>query len=386
MKLDKDTTRTLAFLVFGGIAFYCLLEHLPAVFAALCWLAGLFQPLFIGFCIAFVLNVPMRFLERHVLVNTKRRALAALRRPLCIAISLVFILTVLSLIVVLVVPELLGALSVLGQMIPRFVDDALVFLRDWSQENADSLPTLQQWLADLSLDWGEVGRRLIEAVTAGAGSLLGGTVQVVSAIAGGITNGVIAFILALYMLLSKETLSKQLRAVVRAVLRPVTANRLERLVSLSARTFASFVTGQCCEACILGTLCWLGMTLLRLPYAPMIGALVGFTALIPIVGAFIGTIVGAFMIGMVDIVQAVWFVVFLLTLQQIEGNLIYPRVVGSSVGLPAMWVLIAVTIGGAVSGIGGMLFAVPVVSILYSLSRMYTEHLLKQKGVKYEDL
>ena len=176
------------------------------------------------------------------------------------------------------------------------------------------------------------------------------------------------------------------RAVVRAVLRPVTANRLERLVSLSARTFASFVTGQCCEACILGTLCWLGMTLLRLPYAPMIGALVGFTALIPIVGAFIGTIVGAFMIGMVDIVQAVWFVVFLLTLQQIEGNLIYPRVVGSSVGLPAMWVLIAVTIGGAVSGIGGMLFAVPVVSILYSLSRMYTEHLLKQKGVKYEDL
>ena len=378
--------KNLALLVCGGILFYCLLQNWAAIFAGLSWCLRLLQPLFVGFCIAFVLNVPMRFLEKHILVHPKRPAAAKLRRPLCIVISLAFIVAVLTLIVRLVVPELISAFGVLGQMIPKFLNDALTWLQKWSGENAESLPALQDWLMGLKLDWGAIGKSIISFATSGASSLLGGTVQVASSIVGGITNGVISFILALYMLLSKETLARQFKAVSRALLRERAARRVEYVVSLSARTFANFVTGQCTEACILGTLCWLGMTLLQFPYAPMIGALVGFTALIPIVGAFVGTIVGAFMIGMVNPMSAVWFVVFLLTLQQIEGNLIYPRVVGSSVGLPALWVLSAVTIGGTVSGVGGMLFAVPVASILYSLARTYTQYRLERKEIRYEDL
>ena len=238
----------------------------------------------------------------------------------------------------------------------------------------------------MKIDWAGIGRSLITFATTGAGNLLGSTVQVATSIAGSLTNLMFSFFLALYMLLGKEKLIRQIRAVLRAVFPLAAVRRIEAVLSLSARIFASFITGQCTEACILGTLCWLGMTLLRLPYAPMIGALIGFTALIPIVGAFMGTIVGAFMIAMVNPMSAVWFVVFLLTLQQFEGNLIYPRVVGSSVGLPGIWVLSAVTIGGAISGIVGMLFSVPVASILYALVRTGTRRRLKEKQISYDSI
>lgn len=383
---QEITFKKLCLLVLGGIGFFWILQNYLLVLSIGGWVFGLLQPLFIGFCIAFVLNVPMRFLEGHLFTRTKKPILQALRRPLCILISIVFIVTVLSVIFLLVIPELLNAFGVLAKSIPLFLDAVLKGLQNWSAENADAIPSLQQWLANLKIDWAGIGRSLITFATTGAGNLLGSTVQVATSIAGSLTNLMFSFFLALYMLLGKEKLIRQIRAVLRAVFPLAAVRRIEAVLSLSARIFASFITGQCTEACILGTLCWLGMTLLRLPYAPMIGALIGFTALIPIVGAFMGTIVGAFMIAMVDPMSAVWFVVFLLTLQQFEGNLIYPRVVGSSVGLPGIWVLSAVTIGGAISGIVGMLFSVPVASILYALVRTGTKRRLKEKQISYDSI
>ena len=380
------TFQKLCLLVLGGIGFFWILQNYLLVLSIGGWVFGLLQPLFIGFCIAFVLNVPMRFLEGHLFTRTKKPILQALRRPLCILISIVFIVTVLSVIFLLVIPELLNAFGVLAKSIPLFLDAVLKGLQNWSAENADAIPSLQQWLANLKIDWAGIGRSLITFATTGAGNLLGSTVQVATSIAGSLTNLMFSFFLALYMLLGKEKLIRQIRAVLRAVFPLAAVRRIEAVLSLSARIFASFITGQCTEACILGTLCWLGMTLLRLPYAPMIGALIGFTALIPIVGAFMGTIIGAFMIAMVNPMSAVWFVVFLLTLQQFEGNLIYPRVVGSSVGLPGIWVLSAVTIGGAISGIVGMLFSVPVASILYALVRTGTKRRLKEKQISYDSI
>lgn len=383
---QEITFKKLCLLVLGGIGFFWILQNYLLVLSIGGWVFGLLQPLFIGFCIAFVLNVPMRFLEGHLFTRTKKPILQALRRPLCILISIVFIVTVLSVIFLLVIPELLNAFGVLAKSIPLFLDAVLKGLQNWSAENADAIPSLQQWLANLKIDWAGIGRSLITFATTGAGNLLGSTVQVATSIAGSLTNLMFSFFLALYMLLRKEKLIRQIRAVLRAVFPLAAVRRIEAVLSLSARIFASFITGQCTEACILGTLCWLGMTLLRLPYAPMIGALIGFTALIPIVGAFMGTIIGAFMIAMVNPMSAVWFVVFLLTLQQFEGNLIYPRVVGSSVGLPGIWVLSAVTIGGAISGIVGMLFSVPVASILYALVRTGTKRRLKEKQISYDSI
>ena len=378
MKLDKPTLLRLALVLGGCVVLYWALCNLALLGAALGMLAGVLFPLTLGFCIAFVLNVPMRFLERHLFLRTQKPVLKRLRRPLCILISLVFILAVLTAVFWLVVPELVNALVVLANTVPPFLSKATA----WLQDNADRFPQLESWLAGLDIDWAKTGRDIITYLTGQFSSLLGGTVQVISATVGGVTNVVIAFILALYILLGKEKLKAQCTAVCRAFLPERFAKGLLYVARLSSDTFASFVTGQCIEACILGTLCWLGMTLFRFPYAPMIGALVGFCALIPIVGAVIGTVVGAFMIMMVDPVQAILFVIFLLTLQQIEGNLIYPRVVGSSVGLPAIWVLASVTVGGSLWGIGGMLFAVPVCSILYTLMRRVTQYRLAEKEAK----
>ena len=375
MKLDKTTLLHLGLVLGGCVVLYWALCNLAVLAVALGALARVLFPLTLGFCIAFVLNVPMRFLERHLFPHTKKNALNRLRRPLCILISLLFILAVLAVVIRLVVPELVNAFVVLANTVPPFLTRITAWLRD----NADQYPQLESWMASLDIDWAQTGREIFTYLTNRFSSLVDSTVQVISGTVGGLTNAVIAFILALYILLGKEKLKSQCAAVCRAFLPERVSNVVTSVARLSSNTFASFVTGQCIEACILGTLCWLGMSLFRLAYAPMIGALVGICALIPIVGAVIGMVVGAFMILMVDPLQAVLFIVFLLALQQIEGNLIYPRVVGSSVGLPAIWVLASVTVGGSLWGIGGMLFAVPVCSILYTLARQVTRQRLEKK-------
>ena len=374
--------KKLFLLIAGGIGLYWVLENIAVLWDALRFVLHLSFPLVLGFCIAYVLNAPMRFFERHLFQKTKDKRLLALRRPLCIVISLLFIVAVIALVFVLVIPELAKAFTVLGSAVPSTINSVIA----WAQQHSSGLPMVQEWLENLSIDWNAMGKSLLDFISTGAGTLLGGTVQVVSSTVSGITNFTIAFVLALYILLGKETLKRQVKALCAAYLPPKAGQDLMFVTRLASRTFANYVTGQCTEACILGTLCWLGMALLRLPYAPMVGALVGISALIPIVGACVGLVVGALMILMVSPFQALVFVIFLLVLQQIEGNLIYPRVVGSSVGLPAIWVLAAVTVGGSVMGIGGMLFAVPVASVLYALVRLDAKKKLEARGLKYEEL
>lgn len=371
MKIEKKTLYTAAGFVFAAIFFAWALENWNVFTQGLGNIFALFSPLLVGFCIAFVLNVPMRFLERFLFPHAQHKRIVKLRRPLALVIALCFIVAVLSLVVTLVVPELVNAFTVLGDSTARFLTQA----QKWAIENATTFPELKDWLTNLQLNWAEIGKTALSYVTDGASGLLAGATHFVVGLTGGVMQFIIAFIFSIYILLDKENLKRQFSRLFQTVLPAKGCANLFFIGRLSARTFASFVTGQCTEACILGTLCWLGMTLLQFPYAPMIGALVGFTALIPIVGAFIGTFVGAFMIVMTgNLMQAVWFVVFLLVLQQIEGNLIYPRVVGSSVGLPALWVLAAVTVGGSISGIVGMLFAVPVCSVIYALTRLMVQH------------
>ena len=378
MKLDKLTVLKILGIAGAAIFFYWALQNLSLLADAAGWLLNILWPLLLGFCMAFVLNIPMRFFERHLLKNPKNKRAAALRRPLCILLSLLAIIVILTAVFALVVPELLSAFAVLGEAIPEFLTAA----QKWALEGADRFPQAEQWLASLQIDWNETGKKLLSYVTEGAGNLLGGTVSVLSGIVGGVFNAIMAFIFALYILLGKEKLKSQTARVCVAFLPRKWADSLFFVANMASRTFAKFVSGQCTEACILGTLCWLGMSLLRLPYAPMIGALVGITALIPIVGAWVGLIVGAFMIGMESLTQALIFVIFLLVLQQVEGNLIYPRVVGSSVGLPPIWVLAAVTVGGSLWGIAGMLFAVPVCSILHALLRLGVHRRLEAQALQ----
>lgn len=363
LKLEKGTVRTLALVLFGAILFYWALDHWDLLWDAVRLCARLMFPFFLGFCIAFVLNVPMRALEKKFWPQTDKKALNALRRPTCILVSLVLILAILTAVVMLVVPELVNAFGVPGRPGACFPEKCAGMASGERRRlpcpaglavfRADRLERHRQnavWLCDhrrgqysgrhRTCSDGHCGRhhqhhhRLHFCFVYSAWQ---GKIQTPAYCAGA---GLPA---------------------------PAHVRRAGHVGKVAARTFAKFVSGQCIEACILGTLCWLGMLLFRFPYAPMVGALVGISALVPIVGALVGTVVGAFMIMMVDPILAVWFVVFLLVLQQIEGNVIYPRVVGSSVGLPPVWVLAAVTLGGSLYGIAGMLFGVPTASVAYTL-------------------
>lgn len=362
---NKKSFVRFGILIGSGVLLFWLLENYKVVLAGLGWVFQLASPLLIGFCIAFVLGVPLKFFEKHLFPKSNKKWVNNIRRPICIVLSLVIIILIICLVLGLVVPELISAFEILAKSVPVFVEDVQDFLLKYT----DSIPQLEAWIAEFNIPWNEVGKTLFDMVKNGASGIIGSTFNVITTIFSSTVNLFIAVIFALYILLGKEKLKSQARRICIAYFPEEKVNSASETLRMITDTFVKFITGQCTEAVILGTLCWLGLSLFQFPYAPMIGACIGLTALIPVVGAFIGGFVGGFMIFMVNPIQTIWFVVFILVLQQLENSLIYPRVVGTSVGLPAMWVLAAVTLGGGLFGVIGMLFAVPTFSVIYTLVR-----------------
>ena len=367
-KLSKAATKWVVFTVTLCILIFLGIQHLDELWKACGWLLHLLLPLVMGLVIALIINVPLRPLEQHLFRDCKNAKLRAMKRPLCIVLALVIILGVFSAVVGMVIPELLDAFTVLGRGLRQAVDAVQV----WLAQNEGAQSEIGMFLSELEMNWDSIQTSLIEWARAGAAGLMDSTVNIVSTVGGAVVNLAVAFVFGIYILVNKETLKRQVGRLLRAWLPGRCAGVVLHVAEVFNLSFRKFVSGQTVEAVILGSLCTFGMALLRLPYAPMVGALVGVTALIPIVGAFIGATVGAFMILTIDPVKAVIFIIFLLLLQQVEGNVIYPRVVGSSLGLPAMWVLAAVTLGGSLGGIGGMLLGVPSASALYVMVREST--------------
>lgn len=266
-------------------------------------------------------------------------------------------------------PELGGTISALGKQIPAF----FTRMQQQAKQLEDWVPHLREYIAELQLDWKEIAERVMGFLQTGATSLLGSTMTIATSVFSGVFNTFMGFIFAVYILFGKEKLKVQARRVLYAWMPVPRADRFIYIAGLTEQTFSRFLTGQCLEAMILGMMFFVSMTLLRFPYAMLVAVLVAITALIPMFGAFIGCFIGAFLILVVNPMQAFWFVLLFMLLQQIEGNLIYPRVVGSSIGLPAMWVMVAVTVGGSTMGILGMLLMVPAASVIYALARENTE-------------
>jgi len=393
------------------IVLYCVLQKLSVVGAGIQWVFGIVSPIFIGFVIAFVLNLPMRGLERlwdrcelsiRRRCEKKRRSRKnkknpgevqepegeievaigrvsrVLRRPVCLLISIVIIIAILVAVVSLVLPEIGKAVMLLVNGVPDWFEKA----RQWCIQYTEEYPFIYETIIGLNIDWEATAKSLLSFIGTGTLGVVGNTFVGIFSAFGGVINFVIALIFAIYVLFGKENLSAQMKRLMKAAL-PEKINQTTLHIAETAHgIFCAFVTGQCIEAVILGSLCAIGMLICGFPYAAMIGVLVGVTALIPVVGAFIGAGVGAFLILMIDPFEALMFVLFIVVLQQIEGNVIYPKVVGNSVGLPAMWVLAAVTVGGGIGGIVGMLFAVPTASVLYTLLREWTAKRLERKEQK----
>lgn len=377
MEWNKQSIKGLLLVICGGVAFYCALQNLGAVASGVRHLLGILSPFILGGAMAFILNVPMRAIERHLFPRSRRGA--KFRRPLALVLTLVAVLGVLALASLVIGPGIADAVMSIVRQIPA----ALKRLQDQLEALAAYLPQLEQVLTDLEVkipwqDW--YNTALDFARNLGTGLLSSGS-GLIGSVVSGVSTFVIALIFSFYILIQKEKLSRQGRQVLYALLPPQRADRALEILRLTSRIFSSFLSGQCLEACILGTLFVIAMTIFRMPYALLVGVLIALTALIPIVGAFIGCAVGALLIAIDNPWTALWFILLFLVLQQVEGNLIYPHVVGSSVGLPSIWVLTAVTLGGSLMGIAGMLFFIPLCSVVYALFRSYVKDRLVQRKV-----
>lgn len=375
MENKNFTYKQCLMLVGGGIVLYWFLQNIGTAVVFVTTIFGVISPLLLGFIIAFVLNVlVIRFENLFKRISSDKWS--KMYRPISILLSIITIVAVVYVVMLLVIPELFDTISVLGKSIPKFFDDTQL----WINANVDN-PQVKELFVSIEKAWNENSKDILNAIASGASGMVGMTLSILSSLFGLILNLVIAIVFAVYILMNKEGLKKQAKLLLEAYLPQNKVNYIMHVGDISRRVFSNFIIGQFTEAVILGTLCAVSMALLKFPYATMIGSLVGITALIPVVGAFIGAAVGGFMIMMINPFQAVMFVIFIIVLQQIEGNLIYPRVVGSSVGLSPIWVLAAITVGGGLYGILGILLAVPIASIFSILLR---EHAYKKLNEKKE--
>lgn len=343
-----------------------LIMHYWAAFASLAHIAlGAAMPLLLGCAIAYIVNILMSFFERHVKGNPANMSFK-LRRPVCMVLAFISILCIVVLIVWMIVPELFRCLQILLEELPKALNTGFQWLEDHLPIGS-LLEGRNTVFSGSELDWQKSLAKIMDILLNGLGGAMGLAASVVSSLFSTLVTGLVAFIFSIYLLAAKEKIGGQVRLLLTRYLPVKLTDKIYYVAGILDGSFHSFIVGQCTEAVVLGLLCMLGMFLLRLPYAAMIGCLIGFTALIPVAGAYIGAVVGAFMIFTVSPVQALIFLVYLSILQQLEGNLIYPRVVGSSIGLPGIWVLAAVTVGGGVMGIAGMFLGVPLAATIYQL-------------------
>ena len=373
MELNRETMKKIMLLVLYTIALLALALRFEVVFDFLGWILRLLFPFLCGAAIAFILNVPMRCIERAI----PEKKNGKWKRPLSLVLAILLVILLLGVVFFLVVPQITDTLLSLKDIVPQFFTGVQAEL----EKKFAQYPEIVEYIngINVQIDWKDTVEKIVGFVTTGAGTVLSSTLTAAASIASGIASFGIAFIFSIYILLQKENLARQFKKLFYAYFPEKAVNEFIRITRMAEQTFSRFLAGQCMEAVILGTMFFIVLTLFRLPYALLIGVLIAFTALIPVFGAFIGCAVGIFLTLMVSPIQALWFTIIFFVLQQIEGNLIYPHVVGNSVGLPSIWVLAAVSIGGSMLGIAGMLLFIPMCSVLYALLREDVNRRVKRK-------
>ena len=380
MDLSKISIKKIRELIVFTALLVVALWKFDVVLGVLKTIWNIIFPFVLGGAIAFLTNVPMSFLEKKIFKNTKKKnkIVRKLKRPISLILTIVLVVGVIALVMFGVIPQLTRTMGTLVTSINDFIPQMQSWIGDFFHNNQEIMNLVDQieFDPDQAIKWG------ISLLGNGAGNMMNTTMSAVGSIVSGVATFFIAFSFACYILFQKEKLHIQIRKVFFAFLPRQKADAFLKVCSLTYRTFANFLAGQCLEAVILGSMFVVTLSILRMPYALLIGVLIAFTALIPIFGAFIGCAVGSFLIFMVSPQQAILFVIVFLVLQQIEGNLIYPHVVGESVGLPSIWVLAAVTIGGNLMGIVGMLVFIPLLSVLYTIFREFVYLRLKKQNIK----
>ena len=352
---------------FGAVLFvlYLAVHYWEKLAALTALAAGAAFPLVLGAIIAYAVNILMSIYEGWYFPGSQKQAAVKSRRPVCLLLAYASLVAIVLLIVRMILRELIQSVSLLLQELAPILQALSVKLNESLGPN--QLAGL--FASDGTVNWQELATKAVNFLLTGLGGVMGSLMSLISTAVSAAFTAIVSIIFSIYLLTGKEKLSRQCALVLKTYLKPSWYGRLLYFLETLHNCFRRFVVGQCTEAVILGLLCMGGMMLFQFPYASMVGALIGFTALIPVAGAYIGAGVGAFMIFTVSPWKALLFLLFISVLQQLEGNLIYPKVVGSSIGLPGIWVLAAVTIGGGVLGVGGMLLAVPLAATLYQILR-----------------
>ncbi|MBE6959588.1 MAG: AI-2E family transporter [Ruminococcaceae bacterium] len=382
MEINKKTLRYIFLGAAGCILLYWLLHETERIRAVWMAVSNVLSPFVTGAAIAFVLNVPMRAIERP-LKGIKKQGL---RRAVAIVLTLLAVGLVLTGVVYLLVPQLIMTIESLIDTIPGFFTKVQTNVTSFLNNNPDLFAWLQANTDIENFNWQNLIEKVVAVLSNGVSTVVDMVKNAIVGLSTGIFNAVLSIVFALYCLSRKEILARQGRRLVYSILPEPKGDEVIRVLRMTNSSFSNFISGQCLEALILGALFAVFMLIFNMPYVPLISVIIAVTALVPIVGAFVGCIVGAFFILMVDPQLAFWFVIMFLILQQLENNLIYPRVVGSSIGLPGMWVLLAVAIGGDLMGVGGMLLMIPLAAVVYTLLREFTEKQLEKRGVPQEKL
>ena len=382
MHFDKRAMRSLFLLIAGCIVFGWLVLDTARAKTVFDTVWNLISPFVAGAGIAFIFNVPMRIIE-HQLDGIHR---LGIRRAFAIIMTILALILVIMFVIELLVPQIQLTWTSLSEKIPAFIDrtaNSLMLLMD-------DYPDLSIWIQEglnlQNLNWTNIIRDGLTFLGNQITTVMDSAVIVIGGVTGALINTVVAIAFAVYCLVRKEILARQGRRILYSLLPEHTVDEIVRILRLTNSTFSNFISGQCLEACILGCLFAIAMAIFKMPYIPLVSVIIGVTALIPVVGAFVGCVVGAFFILVNDPFQALTFVAMFLVIQQLENNLIYPRVVGTSIGLPGMWVLVAVTVGGGLMGVGGMLLMIPLASVCYTLAREFTDKRLAERNIPEEKL
>lgn len=374
--MNRKTITQILLITFLTVLFFVFIQNFGVVWGGFKALLSVISPLIIGCSIAFIVNLPMSFIERKFFSEkalNKHKWLNKIKRPISLTLGWLFIIAIFTILLMLIIPELYKTIMNFAQLLPYYMDSFGLNVTKWLDTFHLDIEILRNF------DWNSLSTKLVEYLQSAGTLLVGKTLGITTGVFNSVLNIILGFVFSCYILASKEKLAYNLKRLYASVTNPKSFDNTMVILSLANETFSKFLVGQCTEALILGVLCYLGMIIFGMPYAIMISSLIAITALVPIFGAFIGTAIGAFMILLINPVKALWFVVFIIILQQLESNLIYPRVVGKSVGLDGIWVLFAVTVGGRFLGALGLLISVPIFSIIYCLIRAYVHTQLNAK-------
>lgn len=379
MEFDRSNVKKMVAIICGVILFTYILFHFSQAVQALKWVLALLMPFMIGFGVAFIVNVPMKAFE-NVLFKNQAGRFYRFKRPVCLILSFVCIIAVLTFVITMLIPDMTDTMNSISEKFPGFMDR----IKNRAAHLEDDYPRIAEKIKEIDIDWNNVTGSVLDMIKNGGTSIVTSTFSFATSIVSALINLLVGLFFAIYILMQKETLERQTKGLLYATVKEKAADKIIQVCAMADQTFSNFVSGQCLEACILGLMFFVSMQILQIPYALTISITIAITALVPIFGSFAGWGIGTFLILVDNPKKALIFLILFIVLQQIEGNLIYPHVVGGSVGLPSIWVLVAVIVGGDLMGIIGMLIFVPLFSVIYALVKEFVILRLREKKVPWE--